>query len=336
MKENYLVIGSGSMARRHIKNLKTLFPNSIVGNLNFSKKNDTLKKINSEVIFNKTQKAIDFEPNFVIEASPAPFHLENASHFLLEDIPVLIEKPLCSNLEDFYKFEKIIHKKKSIIEVGYCFRYLKGALKFKEILQGQTYGKILSVHIDVGQYLPDWRPNMDYKKSVSANKKLGGGVLLELSHELDYINWFFGESRSVFCKISNSGQLDIDVEDVADAILVHDKGLIVSIHMDFLQKSAHRTCRVITEKGTLKWDLLKNTINFQGLSNSQEIVFRDASYTRNDMFLKMLKRFKKLSNRELDPLVSLDEALRVICLVESMNMSSDLNKLVDIKDLLGA
>ena len=54
------------------------------------------------------------------------------------------------------------------------------------------------------------------------------------------------------------------------------------------------------------------------------------------MFLKMLKRFKKLSNRELDPLVSLDEALRVICLVESMNMSSDLNKLVDIKDLLGA
>ena len=82
-------------------------------------------------------------------------------------------------------------------------------------------------------YLPDWRSKRNYSKTSSAMKKLGGGVLLDLSHELDYIRWFFGEMKSVFANIQNSGTLDIDVEDSVDMIFESDKGFSVSVHLDF-------------------------------------------------------------------------------------------------------
>lgn len=331
-EEHYLVIGSGSMARRHIDNLNRLFPDSLVASLSFSKKQETLKKINTDVVFKSFQEGLDFKPNFVIEASPSPFHLENACKFLSENIPVLIEKPLCSNLEDFENFKTIFFDKRSIIEVGYCLRYQEAALKFKELLEEtHSFGRILSVKVEVGQYLPDWRPGFDYRQSVSANKALGGGVLLELSHELDYLNWFFGKSQSVFCKTLNSGLLGTDVEETADAILMRDNGPVINVHMDFLQRKAHRSCKVITEKGTLIWNLLENQITLEGKDNNLEILFYEPDYNRNDMFLSMLERFKKLANGELTPLVSIEDSLNVMSLVNSMKLSNDLQQSVDIR-----
>ena len=81
------------------------------------------------------------------------------------------------------------------------------------IINSKKIGQILHVQVDCGSYLPDWRKGTDYRESVSAKAELGGGVLLELSHELDYIRWFFGEMISISANIQNSGTLGIDVED---------------------------------------------------------------------------------------------------------------------------
>ena len=94
-------------------------------------------------------------------------------------------------------------------------------------------GEIISLEAHVGSYLPDWRPQKDYKESVSARAELGGGVLLELSHELDYIRWFFGGIDSVIAVLKNSNILGLDVEDGADLILKSSKGLHISLHLDF-------------------------------------------------------------------------------------------------------
>ena len=102
-----------------------------------------------------------------------------------------------------------------------------------EMINSKKIGKILHVQVDCGSYLPEWRKGQDYRKSVSAKTKLGGGVLLELSHELEYIRWFFGDMKSVYANIQNSETLDIDVEDSVDMIFESDKGFSVSVHLDY-------------------------------------------------------------------------------------------------------
>jgi predicted dehydrogenase len=103
--------------------------------------------------------------------------------------------------------------------VGYNLRFMKSLKKFREILKKNTIGKILSIRSEVGSYLPSWRPDSDYKKSVSAIKKLGGGVLLELSHDIDYLVWLFGNVKWVSSTIHRQSNLKIDTEDTAHITL---------------------------------------------------------------------------------------------------------------------
>ena len=95
--------------------------------------------------------------------------------------------------KNILKLVRMCNSKKSILMVGYNLRHMKSLSKFREILKKKIIGKILSVRSEVGQYLPSWRINSDYKKSVSAREELGGGVLLELSHDIDYLVWLFGK-----------------------------------------------------------------------------------------------------------------------------------------------
>src|SRR5690606_29956228 len=106
------------------------------------------------------------------------------------------EKPLSDSLESFARAGEVLLENSAKIEVAYNLRFMPSAIRLKELLTEQIVGRIHSVSIEVGQYLPDWRPATDYRKNVSACKKLGGGVLLELSHELDYLTWLFGEFDS--------------------------------------------------------------------------------------------------------------------------------------------
>ena len=133
------------------------------------------------------------------------------------DIHVLIEKPLSNLPIKNQKLENLLKKKKFsggflVIVLGFD----EAALKYKDLISNLDHSKILHVSVDCGSYLPDWRKNKNYKKSVSSKKSLGGGVLLELSHEIDFINWFFGDLHSVTSHVSNSKNLDIDVEDQAE------------------------------------------------------------------------------------------------------------------------
>ena len=106
----------------------------------------------------------------------------------------------------------LFSKTTSKIGVAYNLRYLPSAKKVKHIISERVLGRLTNVHIECGQYLPDWRPGTDYRLGVSAQKKLGGGALLELSHELDYLLWIFGSIRSVVAKLETTGTLDIDVD----------------------------------------------------------------------------------------------------------------------------
>ena len=330
---HYLVVGSGAAARRYIANLKILFPNSITGCISSSGKSLMPKDVGADVIYVSLEEAMQQSLKFAVVATPAPFHVQQAAELVKNSIPVLIEKPLADGLATFKKVESVLNDHQDKIEIAYNLRYMPSAIYLKKLIIEGMLGQIHAVLINVGQYLPDWRPQTDYRQNVSARKDLGGGVLLELSHELDYLTWLFGQFETVFCMTKNSGSLDIDVEDMASAILNRQDGPMINIHMDFLQHKAARTCKIIAELGTLHWDLMTNNILLRNKSGEETILFSDQNFDRGITFIDQLARFAKVAEGELTPAINLQEGQAVLNLIEAMRQSALTQQMVRIGEL---
>ena len=217
MISSILVIGSGSIAKRHIANLRLLHPGVDIICVGSRGKSFSPDMVGATTVMTAIDDAIKVGLDYAIIASPAHLHIKHAQILLNKNIPTLIEKPLCVELTDIKEFN--FDEKRHKVAVGYNLRLMPSAQKVKQVLMSGSLGKIISAHADVGQYLPDWRPGLNYKNSVSAQAVLGGGALLELSHELDYLIWFFGNFIQVSGFLGYSKLLDIDVEDSVDAML---------------------------------------------------------------------------------------------------------------------
>jgi len=312
-----VVVGLGSIALRHRRNLKMLFPDVFIVVVPSSGKieNQTIE-FSDQIIFNLSEIVME-GVDIAIIASPATFHATHATVFLNAGVPTLLEKPVTSNSQDAATLIKISDDTHTPVAVGYCLRYMPAAIRVKQLLEQITIGCIYNASVNVGQYLPDWRPSKEYQSSVSAKKSLGGGVLLELSHELDYIQWLLGPMEVEYAQLRCSSELNLEVEELADMILVSETGTVCSIHMDFLQKKASRTCSLIGEKGRIDWDLLSNTIQLHTGGRSI-CILSEVDWDSNQMYLSLLKDFLNLADGRKNTTISLEQAARTIHLIDSI------------------
>jgi predicted dehydrogenase len=182
MIKRVLIVGYGSIGRRHFRLARKLLPNAKI--LVLKRKITKKKNQNIDLCVNNLRDAIKFKPQIAVIANPASHHLKSAYPLAKLGVHLIIEKPLSSSNTNILKLIKICELKKNILMVGYNLRFLKSLIKFRNILNKDIIGKVLSIRSEVGSFLPSWRTGSDYKKSVSASKKLGGGVLLELSHDI--------------------------------------------------------------------------------------------------------------------------------------------------------
>lgn len=315
-----LVVGSGSIARRHLSNLRRLLPDAEVGCVSASGRSLSDGETAATTRLQSMLAAVAWAPDLAVVASPAPLHLDHACLLLKAGVPVLIEKPITDRLDRVRDAAPLLACHRNRIEIAYNLRFLSSARRMKTLIDEACVGRILSLRIEAGQYLPDWRPQADYRRQVSANRSLGGGVLLELSHELDYLTWLFGRFDKVFCIATNSGQLEIDVEDRAD-ILLSRENLTAQVHLDFLQRNASRSCKVIGATGTLHWDLIANQI-LLGRSDGEQVIFSDTSVDRNDMYVELLRGFIEVAAGRATPRITLDDGLAVLDMIEAMRESA--------------
>lgn len=333
--QTYLVIGSGSIARRHMMNIRELFPSVRVGCVSASGRALNAEEVGIDtIVYESIELALLDSPMLAIVASPAPFHVKQTLQLVEAGVPVLVEKPLSNSMFEFAAEGGALLQYEDKIEVGYNLRYMPSAIKLKSLLDERFLGKIYNVIVEVGQYLPHWRPQSDYRENVSARKALGGGVLLELSHELDYLKWLFGKFSTAYCVSRNSGALEIDVEDHVDAILVNSNGLVANLHMDFLQRTPARTCKIIGEHGTLIWDLLCNRIVLFKERDVEIVLFNEPSYDRNQMYKDEFVHFSKVARGLCQPFVNLKDALETLVLIDALKRSSASQEIVKIEEYL--
>lgn len=298
----YCVIGMGSIAHRHIQNLRYLHPEAEIMAVSSSGKNVELPNGASTIA--SLNQALEHPLHYCIVASPAAFHTSIALAFLRAGVPVLVEKPLASDSVDGAKFcaSSQFHQA-PIARVGYCLRFLSTAAIVRQMLRSGSLGELYNVYSFVGQYLPLWRPNSDYRSSVSASKALGGGALLELSHELDLLNWFIDDLNVVYSCLREQMELNLEVEECADLILEAPTRCLVSLHMDFIQKSPVRRMEFFGEKGVIRWNLMSNKIKISINGISPKII-HGTERENGEMYIQMLRAFEAEIEGRPHPLVA--------------------------------
>ena len=319
------VIGLGNIATRHRRNLKLLFPNVEILVMSASGRIPNEYISDCDVIETNIEHIIQSKVEMAIIASPAPFHAQHAIPFIKAGIPALIEKPVSTTLDDAELINRAIQQYQTPVTIGYCLRYLPSSLKLKDFLEEEIIGTLYNAYIEIGQYLPDWRPNKNYRDSVSAQEKLGGGALFELSHELDYAQWLLGPLRVNSSILRSSNELALDVEDMADIITTTKEEAVVAIHLDFLQRKVHRKCSFVGSKGRIEWDLVNNELTLI-TSTGSVILYSNQGWDRNKMYLDMVKDFVQMIHNKKHTCIKFSEAVSIISLIDNIKKQANYNR----------
>ena len=315
------VIGLGNIATRHRRNLKGLFPNVELLVMSASGRIPTEEISDSDGIVTSIEALIEANVELVIVASPAPFHAQHSIPLIEAGIPTLIEKPVTTTYEDANAIKKAIAEHGTPVAVGYCLRYLPSAQKLKVLLDNKAIGTLYNAHIEIGQYLPDWRPSKDYRECVSANEKLGGGALFELSHELDYAQWLLGPLDLQHAILRSSDELDLQVEDMADILALTESGAVANIHLDFLQRKAHRQCSFVGSEGRIDWDLIQNQLT---LTTAAEItvLYSESEWDKNQMYLAMVTDFIQMIQQQPHNCITVNDASLTVDLISQIKQKA--------------
>ncbi len=323
-----LIVGLGSIGKRHLNNIFSLGYREIA--LVSSGKNIP-KEYSALQIFTTIQAAIEVEKfDAAVICTPTAQHIEALTLLLESGIKnIYVEKPVSNTFNDILKVQSLITNSSSRVQVGFDMHYDLGLQKVKSLIQQKVIGQIVSVNAQVGQYLPDWRPQEDYSKGMSAKKETGGGVMLDLVHEFDYLYWLFGKAQTIASLNKNSGSLNIETEDIAEVLVKFKSGVIGTIHLDYLQQKLVRNCLVTGSAGSIKWDLSTSKV-YWILKDKTEYEFNYSSFERNDRFVNIIKDF--LDKEVNDHVTMFNNGLVSLKMVLAAKYSSDNNVFVKLDE----
>ena len=318
-----LFTGLGSIARRHIENMRALQPDVEIGiyrQVTQSVEDDQLHR--QDKIFFDIESALAWGPHVAFVTNPASMHIETALILAGEGIHLFIEKPISNSRVDVENLIHTCRNKGLKLMVGYGFRFYEPLLLMRKAIENLEIGTPFAFHAACGQYLPDWRPGVDYRLSASGSSELGGGAILELSHELDYARWLMGEVDCVSAQLGYSGALEIDAEDSADILIGFRNGVIGTMHLDMLQRPPYRTCRVAGSQGTIEWDGISHALRiFRAESGCWSELFSDAGLNFNEVYIAEIRHFLECIEKDREPAINGDDAFRTLNLALAIKSS---------------
>ena len=234
------ILGGGSIGQRHARNLWKIGLSEVDIHI-FDPLRDRATHIQETLGVDVTtsyEDMLDHDFDIAFVTNPTRYHVETALDFASRGVDLFIEKPLSDIVDDrLFKLLDIVKKNNLITMVGCNMRFYPALQYISDVLQKEGLGELYSARIQFGYYLPNWHPWEDYRQGYSANRSLGGGILLDAVHELDYARWLFGspvgDPHVMGGKLSN---LEIDTEDLVSIIYAFEKCPVVHIHLDYLQR----------------------------------------------------------------------------------------------------
>lgn len=326
-----LIVGLGSIGKRHLRLARELLPDADIRVLRHQECTSIPEHANG--CFSSLKQALDFAPQLAVIASPSTFHMSVALPLAQAGVHLLVEKPLAASLDGVQQLLDACPEHRAVLLTGYNLRFLPTLQRFRDLLSENVIGRVLSVRCEIGQYLPFWRPDSDYRQGVSARRELGGGALLELSHELDYLRWIFGEVDWVKATLSRQSSLEIDVEDTAHLILGFAPNatgfqLLASVNMDFIRHDTTRLCTAIGESGSLRWNGLTGVVEqFEDGAKKWCELFHH-QHQRDDSYLAEWQHFLSCIKEHKTPLITGEDGLKVLQIIDAARQASESGVLV--------
>jgi len=322
-----LIAGLGSIGQRHLRNLLALGVEDI---LLLRTKSEPVQESPQLPVFTRLEDALDRRPDAVIVSNPTAHHLDIALPAVDAGCHLFVEKPLSHTWEKVQALLDAAEARQVIGLVGFDMHFDPGLRKVRELISDGTIGHITAIQAQVGQYLPDWHPWEDYRQGVSARNATGGGVILDLIHEIDYIRWLMGDAQEVASMNGHVSNLEIETEDTAAILLRFGNGAIGTIHLDYIQRTISRTCRVIGDEGTIFWDLLTQKVTWYLASDKAWHEFSYAGFQRNDRFLAEMQHFLACLRGEVKPEVDLVDGSRSLRVALAAKESQKSGKVIHL------
>ena len=304
MSKHVLIIGTGSAGKRHANNLHSL--GCAISCMD--PRPDRLDEIKSEEInlknvFTSVEEAFASGATFdgVVVASPPSFHVDQCISALQQGVPVLLEKPVSPDLAS--------------------------ALK---LVDEQVVGKLKFVKFTMAAHLADWHPWERYQDFFMSSKTMGGGAILDESHWLDLMLWFFGNPEKLFAKVDKISDLEIETDDNVDMLVFYKSDMRVSLHLDLYARPHEKSIQFVGEDGTLIWE--PNLVKI-GKKMDPEWEVEEFNYDRNDMFVGVAEEFLSITGGDRKPTCNLDDGIRVLAVIEAARQSSSTEKVIKLDTL---
>tara|TARA_A100001388_G_C28763596_1_gene499282 strand:+ start:1075 stop:2046 length:972 start_codon:yes stop_codon:yes gene_type:complete len=312
-----VIYGLGSIGCKHFNLIRKYFPNVEIGVIRSGNGLMNNESCKADQYFKNSKEALNWPAEAAIISSPASYHFDHSIAFIKNGLTTLIEKPLdldFANLKRWDNLEKL--SKNSKILVGYVLRHDPAIKYIKNWLKNKSIGELINVQMVNSSWLPSWRENINYKNSVSAIKSLGGGVLLEQSHDINLASSLFGELKVKNVILRNTGQLELDVEDFAKMNFVDKNNMPINIHIDFCSRTLIREILIRGSAGFIKWDIAKGILSLQ--KESVGIENHNFSNDPHKRLLIQLKHLVDIFEDKDKPLVSLNDGLKTLNLIKEI------------------
>jgi predicted dehydrogenase len=275
------VLGTGSIGVRHLRVLRDLLGAHVSAIPMRTGRRAVLRDEGFEVC-DSLEAAVEAGTGAVVIATDTSRHVTDLRAAVQLGCSALVEKPLAPTARGLGELASFLERSKKNVFVACDLRFDQSLLYFRQRLD--QVGTVHAVRIECQSYLPDWRPDRDYRQSYSARAG-EGGVLLDLIHEIDYAVWLFGAPSRVFARLSNSGRLGIEAEEAADCFWETSTGALVSIRLDYVTRKTHRTMRAYGANGEIEWDGVEQsvTVRVNGTVESRDFPQnRDATIQDQD------------------------------------------------------
>ena len=280
------VLGQGSIGRRHTAILRDLGCEPVV--------------YDPAVEGGASSEAEALEgADAAVVASPSSEHERQTLLAIADGVPTLVEKPLALDVRGAERIERAAADAGVSVDVAMNLRHHPGVLGVRDALP--AIGRVARASVWCGSWLPGWRPGTDYRTSYSARRDLGGGVLLDAIHEIDYTLWLLGPARRAEGMSAHASSLELDVEDVAHVHIQHESGALSAITLDYVDREYHRGCRIVGDDGTIDWDWARGTVRVVGEAGLR--TEREAAADAGPTYVAQMERFLAVARGEQAPLV---------------------------------
>ncbi len=317
-----LIVGTGGIGARHAANILALRPGAVLIGVR-TEPTETTTRLGMKLVPDLAA-GIGERPDFAVVALPPALHGKTAGTLLAARVPVYLEKPPAVRVADLESAAHAAESKGIVTMTGCVLRHMPGFQRLRDLVREEVLGPPIHARLSVGQWLPDWRPGRDYRDTYSAQRALGGGVLLDLIHEIDLARFLFGEFETVRAVACSSGTLEIDTEDTADILLCRS-GLTVNVHLDYLDRARQREGRVILSGGTVSYDVMDGRVAAYSAETGRwrEIAGKDDFSTRQALTDAMAHFIDCVSQRA--PCEQpISDGLRSLALVEQARSGAGL------------